>query len=244
MKVSLMFITRNEVAGLKAVFPRIPLSCVDEVIAVDAGSRDGTVEFFRERGIAVYTQREKGLGAAMLEAREHVTTDAFIYFHPDGNEDPSDIPRFVEHLRAGSEFVVASRMIKDGWNEEDAGWYRPRKWANKGLARIANFLFSRNRSRATDITNGFRAIRCDAFDRMYLTSKDLTMDFQMIIRALKLGMKIDEFATREGERVGGETNFPSLQTGLKEVGLIWRELLAGDSVFPRDKLAARGGVQS
>jgi hypothetical protein len=66
---------------------------------------------------------------------------------------------------------------------------------------------------------------------MRLTSKDLTMDFQMVIRALKLGMPIDEFPTHEGRRIGGRTNFPSLRTGLKEVELLWREWLAGDAVF-------------
>jgi hypothetical protein len=167
----------------------------------------------------------------MLEARAHARGDAIIYFHPDGNEDPRAIPVFVERLRAGSEFVVASRMIPGAWNEEDGQLLRWRKWANQGLALMANVLFARNGAHTTDITNGLRAIRCDTFDRMALTSRDLTMDFQMVIRALKLGMKIDEFPTREGERIGGATNFPSLQTGLKELGLIWDELRLGQSVF-------------
>jgi glycosyltransferase involved in cell wall biosynthesis len=231
LRCSLVFITRNEIVGLRSIFERVPLSCVDEVIAVDAGSIDGTQDFFAERGIRVHIQRERGLGAAMLEAREQITGDALIYFHPDGNEDPGDIPQMVERLRAGANFVVASRMIKGAWNEEDSQFFRPRKWANRGLGLIANVLFGRSGVRSSDITNGFRGITCEAFDHMCLTSKDLTMDFQMIIRALKLGMQIDEFPTREGNRVGGETNFASFQTGLREVGLIWRELLSGRSVF-------------
>jgi glycosyltransferase involved in cell wall biosynthesis len=237
-------VTRNEIVGLRKTFPKVPIDCLDEVIAVDAGSNDGTQEFFKERGIRVHVQRERGLGAAMLEARAAVTGDALIYFHPDGNEDPADIPKMVERLRLGADFVVASRMIPGAWNEEDARVLRWRKWANQGLAFIANVLFARNGVRSTDITNGFRGIACEAFDRMCLSSKDLTMDFQMIIRALKLGMSIDEFATREGDRLGGETNFPSIQTGLKEVGLIWRELLAGDGVFRQPaKTLTDGSVQ-
>jgi glycosyltransferase involved in cell wall biosynthesis len=231
LKISLAFLTKNELPGLRAVFPAVQLSVVDQVFAVDGSSSDGTVEFFRERGIPVHQQRERGLGAAMLEARAHTTTDALIYFHPDGNEDPADIPKFIERLNAGSEFVVASRMITGGRNEEDVSLWRPRKWANRGLGLIANTLFSRNGVRTTDITNGFRAITCATFDRMCLSARDLTMDFQMIIRALKLGIPIDEFPTREGERIGGQTNFSSFATGLKEVELIWTELLQGHAVF-------------
>lgn len=231
MKISLVFVTRNEVRGLEEVFPRVPLSSVDDVFAIDAGSTDGTIEFFERHGIPVHLQKERGLGAAMLEARLHATGDALIYFHPDGNEDPADIPEFGARLRAGAPFVVASRMIAGASNEEDESLWRPRKWANKGLAFMANVLFSRQGVRSTDITNGFRAVTCNAFDRMCLTSRDLTMDFQMIIRALKLGIPIEEFATREGHRIAGETNFASFNTGVKELQLIWRELIAGDAVF-------------
>lgn len=59
---------------------------------------------------------------------------------------------------------------------------------------------------------------------MHLDSKDLTMDFQMIIRALKYEIAITEFPTREGERCAGETSFASLPTGLKELRLLFREV--------------------
>lgn len=231
MDVSLALITRNEIAGLQALFDRIPRHVVSETFAVDGHSTDGTIEFLRERGIPVYEQREKGLGAAMLEAREHAKGAALVFFHPDGNEDPGAIPEFVARLRAGSQFVVASRMILGARNEEDGQLLRWRKWANQGLAITANVLFARNGARTTDITNGLRAITCAAWDRMCLTSRDLTMDFQMVIRALKLGMPIDEFPTQEGHRIGGATAFPSIPTGLKELELIWNEWRAGDAVF-------------
>jgi len=231
MNVSCALITRNEIAGLRLLYERIPRHLLFELFAIDAQSTDGTVEFLQENGVPVHPQMERGYGAAMLEARVHTKGDALIYFHPDGNEDPAEISRFVERLEKGANFVVASRMVAGAWNEEDAKLLRWRKWANQGLALMANFLFSRNGVRTTDITNGLRAITCETFDRMCLTAKDLTLDFQMVIRALKLGLTIEEFATREGPRVDGQTNFASLPTGLKELGLIWQELLAGDAVF-------------
>ena len=49
MKISLVFLTLNEIVGLKTLFDKIPLNTVDEVFAVDGGSTDGTIEFFKEK---------------------------------------------------------------------------------------------------------------------------------------------------------------------------------------------------
>ncbi len=160
-----------------------------------------------------------------------MTGEALVFYHPDGNEDPADIVRIAELLRGGAQFVVASRMLPGSWNEEDAKIIRSRKWANLGLAHMARVLFNRHGVRFTDITNGFRGITREAFDRMGLDARDSTMDFQMIIRALKLGLEIREFPTREGERIAGKTNFPAIATGLAELRLIWSEFRRGKAML-------------
>ena len=226
-KVTLVLVVRNEEKGIRAVVPRIPRETLDQIIAMDGNSTDGTIPLLRSFDIPVYRQVERGLGAAMLEARPHVETDSFIFFHPDGNEDAADIPRMVELLRQGREFVVASRMMKGAVNEEDDKVLKFRKWANNGLAMLANVLFGHSGNKTTDVTHGFRGISCAAWDRMNLTSKDLTMDYQMVIRALKLGIKITEFPTHEYERIDGVTNFASLPTGIAELKLVWREIGLG-----------------
>jgi glycosyltransferase involved in cell wall biosynthesis len=225
--VSLILVVRNEEVGLRTLLPRLPLKGFDDCFAVDGHSTDNTAQVLREHGFPVHLQQQRGLGAAMLEARRAVRTDAFIFFHPDGNEGPTDLPRMADLLRQGHQFVVASRMVRGARNEEDHKWLKWRKFANQGLAAVANLCFAWGGNRTTDVTNGFRGITCAAFDRMCLTSHDLTMDFQMVIRALKLGIPITEFPTCEGDRIAGETNFPSFSTGLSELRLLWREVRMG-----------------
>lgn len=225
--VTLVFVTRNEEIGLRELLPRIAFEMFDDCLAIDGHSVDGTVEVFTEKAIPVYAQRHRGLGAAMLEARERVRTDSFVFYHPDGNEDPDDLARIARLLRQGHDFVVGSRMLPGAWNEEDGQLFRPRKLANHGLAWLANLLFAHKPNRTTDVTNGLRGITCAAFDRMGLTSRDLTMDYQMVIRALKLDIPITEFPTREGERLHGTTNFPSFSTGLAELRLLVSEIFSG-----------------
>jgi len=199
----------------------------EEKFVIDGNSTDGTPEFYRERGIPVYVQERRGLGAAMIEARRRCTTDGIIFYHPDGNEDSRDLRVIREFLATGRDFVVASRMVHGSVNEDDHKAFRPRKWANRGFALTANLLWGKGNNKTTDVTNGLRGIRCSAWDRLELDSEDLTMDYQMVIRALKRGVTITEFPTREGQRLDGATNFASFSTGIAELKLIWRELIRG-----------------
>ena len=225
--VSLVLVVYNEEGGLKELLPQMPLGLFDEVLAVDGNSTDSTRYILEKAGIKTYIQTQTGLGAAMFEGRNLVTSDAFIFFHPDGNEDPKDFLKMRDLLKDGREFVVASRMIPGARNEEDDCLFKWRKWANMGFAFFANIFFAHNGNKTTDITNGFRGISCSTFDRMKLTSTDLTLDFQMVIHALKLGIPITEFPTNEMPRIAGGTKFPSISTGIAELKLLYRELLLG-----------------
>ena len=209
------------------MFGRIPWSSFEQILVIDGNSTDGTPEFFQEKGFTVYRQARPGLGAAMIEARQRCTTDALIFFHPDGNEDPRDILVIYAFLETGRDFVVASRMVHGAVNEDDHKSFRPRKWANRGFALIANLAWGYGNNRTSDVTNGLRGIRTSAWDRLRLDSEDLTMDYQMVVRALKYRVTITEFPTREGQRLDGATNFASWSTGVAELKLIWREMLRG-----------------
>ncbi|MFT5240648.1 MAG: glycosyltransferase involved in cell wall biosynthesis [Candidatus Promineifilaceae bacterium] len=225
--VSLVLIVMNEEIGVEAVVPTIDRSVFDDCFAVDGHSKDNTRALLEGSDIKVHDQDEKGLGAAMMMARRVATTSHILFFHPDGNESAADLPRMAQELRDGKEFVVASRMIKGAINEDDHLVFKWRKWANQAFAVLANILFAHGGNRTSDVTNGFRGIACETWDRMQLTSKDLTMDYQMVIRALKLGIPITEFATHEGTRVAGATNFASFATGKAELALVWREWRMG-----------------
>jgi len=231
MKVSLVFITRNEKAGLLKILPQVNLNMFDQVYAIDGHSKDGTCEVFERYGIKVIKQSAPGLGSATLEARFHCQTDAMIFFHPDGNENPKDLDKFIEHLNLGYELVIASRMIPGGYNEDDDKIFKFRKWANLGFAFIANTAFGSRRCRVTDVVQGFRAISCKAFDRLCLDKTNCTIDYQMVIRSLKTRLKIAEFPTIEGIRIAGATNFASIPTGIAEVKMLLREFWIGNSFW-------------
>ena len=229
--VTLVIVARNERKSSEVIFPKIPKKSVDTILVIDGNSTDKTQEYYKKRSIKVVEQKRKGLGAAMIEARQYVKTDAMIFFHPDGNENPKDIPKLAEALRAGHKFVIPSRMMKSGFNEEDKQFLRPRKWFNQTMAFLAFVLWKRKSPYTTEIVQGFRGIYCKTWDELKIDAYDCTVDFQMVIRAHKKNIKIYEFPTIEGKRLFGETNFRSIEIGLSELRMFLREIFAPSTYF-------------
>lgn len=226
MRIALVLLTLNEIDGLRVLFDRIPFDCVDETFCVDGGSTDGTREFYREREFRVLDQTSSGRGEAFRLAFASTEADALIFFSPDGNENPDDIPRFREHIEAGSAMVIASRMMEGAVNEEDAQRLRLRKWANNAFNWLANVFWNRG-DYVTDSINGFRAITRGTWNQISLDGAGYTIEYQATIRCMKLRLPIFEFPTVEAERVGGESYAESLPTGLRFLRLLIREFLVG-----------------
>jgi glycosyltransferase involved in cell wall biosynthesis len=228
MKVTLCLLTRNELPCLKVIFPQIPLpgesAGYDEIVAIDGGSTDGTLEFFKERGIRVLGQSKRGRGEAFLLAFEQLQSDGFLFFSPDGNEAIADLPRFKRELQSGNDLVIASRMMKGAFNEEDISIYRPRKWANKVFNLLANLFFRKSGPYVTDSINGYRAITAVAAKRLRLSASDYTIEYQMTMRAMRDRLRILEFPTIEGQRVAGETGAQSIPTGIRFIKRFFTEL--------------------
>ncbi len=249
MKVSLVLLTWNEIEGVKALWDRIPFDAVDEAFAVDGGSTDGTLEFYAEKGFRVLRQHSKGRGEAFRMAFERAQGDALLFYSPDGNEDPADIPKFRQPLEQGAQMVIASRMMKGAHNEEDDLWFKWRKWANNSFNLLANLTWNRRQAGKkkvfiSDTINGYRAITKEAWDLIRPDGLGFTIEYQSSIRAMKLGLQVAEIPTYEGERIGGESYAKSLPTGLKFIKLYLNELFRGRDFGAETVAASTAGQVS
>lgn len=224
MKISLCLIVWNELKGCQADVPKLPLDEFDEVFAVDGGSSDGTVEYLESQGIPVHRQPKKGLNAAYVHANDIAKGDAVVVYFAKGTLPTEDLRKFRPLFEQGNELVIASRQLPGSVNEEDAHFFRPRKWAVIGLAAAAALVWRREGAWVRDVLHGFKGWKRSAFTQMKVLDVGLSIDIEMVVRAYKLRIPRVEFPTTEMARGYGETHFKIWPTGKRLLSYLWFEL--------------------
>ena len=219
---TLVLLTLNEIDGLRQCWDELPLDEFELVVAVDGGSTDGSREFMAERGVPILDQPIAGRGVAFRVAAEASTTERMVYYSPDGNEDPADIVRLDDLIVNGADLAIASRFAVGSVNEETDA-IRARARVNQTLTWVANKLFNHG-PYVTDTINGFRAMRRTALLDMNTTVKRFPIEYQISIRAMRRRWKIEEVATIEGQRAGGESKAISWPVGKDHIKVLLSEL--------------------
>jgi hypothetical protein len=116
----------------------------------------------------------------------------------------------LKGLKDGNDMVIASRFMKGGKNEDDWHVFRWRKWVSWVFNVLVHLRWG---GHITDTINGFRAVRRSKLVEMNPEPTGFDIEFQMSIRALKLGHKVSEIPTIEGDRLGGKSTAYSMPTG-------------------------------
>lgn len=217
MKTTLAVLALNEIDGIKVVLPKIDRAWVDEIIVVDGGSTDGSIEWCEQNGFTVLRQKKRGYGQAMREVMEVAKGDVVIEFMPDGNCDPQNIPKLVSKINEGYDLVIGSRYKDGAVSEDDTFITRLGNW---GFTTIINILF---RGHFTDAMMGFRAYSIKAFNSMEIDENGLTFPTQGSIQFTKYGYKVAEVGASEPKRIGGVRKAHNFYTGLALVKMIVRE---------------------
>jgi len=117
--VSVIIPTLNEADNLPLVLPLIP-AWVHEVVLVDGGSEDGTVDVCRELlpEARIVIERTAGKGRALFTGMHAASGDILATIDADGSMDPAELPRYVYALMAGADFVKGSRFLHGGTTDD------------------------------------------------------------------------------------------------------------------------------
>ena len=119
MTSTLIIMTLNEIEGMKVVMPQIDHDWINQIIIVDGGSTDGTIEWARDNGYDVYIQKKKGFRHAYEEVWPLVRGEIVITFSPDGNSIAGLIPNLKAEMAKGYDMVIVSRYLDGAKSEDD-----------------------------------------------------------------------------------------------------------------------------
>lgn len=226
--VSLIIPTLNEAENLPLVFAYIPFDYVDEVILVDGRSTDNTVDVARALlpDIRIVLEENPGKGAAMQAGYRAAAGDILIVMDADGSNDPREIPRFIQALLEGADFVKGSRFAPKGGTTD---MERLRQFGNWGFVKLTNLLFA---TQFTDLLYGYHAFWRYCLDSIKLEGVDgFEIDAYLYLQAVRNKLRIVDVPSFEGYRFHGHGKLKTFPDGWRVLKTIlgeWFDSLRSD----------------
>lgn len=214
---------KQALAGLQAA------KVQGEVLVVDNGSTDASVEIATKQGARVVQAPVKGYGSALRRGLEQAHGEFIVMGDADGSHDFSELPHFVAKWREGYEFVVGNRFrgeIKSG----AMAWHH-RYIGTPILSGLLNLFFGAG---VKDINCGMRGLTKELSRRLDLRTTGMEFASESLIKAAKLGAKITEVPiTMWPDRRGRPPHLRTFHDGWRHLRFIllyapnWLFLLPG-----------------
>jgi len=231
MKVTLLIPTLNEVIGMREIMPKINRKWVDQILFLDGGSTDGTVEYARKNGYEVYVQKESGIRQGYNEILPLIRGDVLLTFSPDGNSVPELIPKLIAKMRDGYDMVIASRYLGNAKSKDD-----------DIITGFGNWLFTKtvnwlHGGHYTDVMVIYRAYKTKLVydlqldqDRWHATPERIfgcriSWEPLLSVRAARRKLKVAEISGDEPDRIGGERKLRIWRWGASYYFQFWRDWL-------------------
>ena len=168
-----------------------------EVIVVDNASEDDSATRARAAGATVLTESRRGYGSAYLAGLAAARGTYVVMADADGTYPLDAIGEFVARLRGGADLVLGSRF--HGSIAPGAMPWSNRYLGNPLLTGMLNLLF---RSGVSDAHCGLRALRRQVLPELGLSATGMEFASEMVIKAGKRRLRIEEIPIRYRVRVG------------------------------------------
>ena len=201
--VSVVLPCLNEADGVgrcveKATSALHDMGIAGEVVVVDNGSTDGSAEIAARAGARVIHERRRGYGAAYLRGFQEARGRVIVMADADDSYDLLDIARFVEPLTHGGVDMVMGSRLKGNILSGAMPWTH--RWiGNPILSGMLRLFFH---TRVSDAHCGMRSFTRQAYERMELRTQGMEFASEIVVNALREGLRIREvpitYYPREG----------------------------------------------
>jgi len=208
-----------------------------EVVVADNGSEDGSAKIAEDAGAVVVEEPRRGYGSAYLAGFGAARGEYIVMADADLTYDFEDIPRFLEKLRSGDDFVVGDRM--DNIHPGAMPWLH-RYVGNPILTGMLNLFF---RTGVKDAHCGMRALRREVLPQLDLRATGMEFASEMVIRAAKENLRISQLPIEYHPR-GGDSKLSSFRDGWRHLRFLLVHSPTHLFVIPGAAMAALGTLIS
>jgi len=242
MKLSIVIPCYNEIDNipklheeLLPVVAQLSKTYLVEIIFVDDGSRDGTLEAIKENfkvdhlpQVSLAFRRHetnKGLGAALRTGFTAVTGDLIVTTDSDGTYQFTNIPALLSSLE-GVDIVTASPYHPDGQVVGVPGY---RLILSRGSSLIYRFLVDWKIHTYTCL---FRAYRREVIEQIQFKSDGFLAGTELMVKAMLKGFRVKEFPAVLYRRMFGVSKARLMRTILAHLKFQGQVLLVRLRLMP------------
>jgi glycosyltransferase involved in cell wall biosynthesis len=185
----------NAERTLAATLADVPVGSIDEVLLVDDGSTDRTVQVAHDMGLTVIEHPEnRGYGGNQKTCYRRALelgADIVVMIHPDYQYDSRVIPHAVGIIELGICDVVLGSRIRSRQEALSGGMPRWKYVANRFLTACENLALGQNLG---DFHSGFRVYRRAVLERIPFerNSDDFVFDTQFLVQAVHFGFRLGD----------------------------------------------------
>ena len=199
----------NIVARTRSTLEQLKL--LYEVLVIDDGSVDRSAEISQANEAIVLRKAHQGKGHALRFGFKRAEGDVVVTIDSDGSHQPEEIPLVLRcMIEKKVDFVIGSRFI----NTDASNAKIP------AVNRIGNRIFSDlirlfTGAKISDSQSGFRAIKSSVLKNTRLNSRGYEVESEMLVKALKMGVRVAEIPVSFEQRTIGKSNLDPLKDGTK-----------------------------
>ncbi|MDQ3020646.1 MAG: glycosyltransferase family 2 protein [Bacteroidota bacterium] len=216
----------NEEKSIGKVIADIPKNYVKEIVVVDNGSADNTIQTAKQSGATVLTESTKGYGSACLKGLGYIfkknlnSDDVIVFLDGDYSDFPAEIVEVVKPITEENyDMVIGSRILGNKLGKVNDGALLPQaifgNWLSTRLIKVIwNYSF-------TDL-GPFRAVKYSALKAMSMNDKNYGWTVEMQIKAAKMKLKCIEVPVSYRKRIG-ESKVTGTVSGSVKAGvkILW-----------------------